>query len=261
MIRTHGDYHLGQTLVAEQRLGDPRLRGRAGPDARRAPAQAVAAPGRRRHAPLVRLCGDRRRAHCATPTCRRTGRSARAGGSSRAISTDGRRDAAAAGRRRDRAPARGVRAREGGVRAALRARQPPRLGGNPGRGYRAADARAPRRRCDGRARGEPPRRARRPRGRGRRRRRAHAPARSGRRAGPARRRRGRAQESGRALGGAAAEGATAARVRARGRVPGRQHVHRPRPVLVPADARRARSPPRHGRPPRAALRAARRARP
>ena len=36
-------------------------------------------------------------------------------------------------------------------------------------------------------------------------------------------------------------------VRARGRVPGRRHVHAPRPVLVPADARRARPPPRRWR--------------
>ena len=45
------------------------------------------------------------------------------------------------------------------------------------------------------------------------------------------------------------------------RVPGRQHVHRPRPVRVPADARRARHPPRDGGPARGSLRAARRARP
>ena len=86
VIRTHGDYHLGQTLWSAERLGDPRLRGRAGAVARRAPPQALAAARRRRDAPLVRLRGDGRRAHCATPTCPRTGRSGRARGSSRATS-------------------------------------------------------------------------------------------------------------------------------------------------------------------------------
>ena len=52
----------------------------------------------------------------------------------------------------------------------------------------------------------------------------------------------------------------AAPLRARGQLPGRQHVHAARPVRVPADARRARPPPRRRGPPRAALRAARRAR-
>ena len=40
-IRTHGDYHLGQTLWADGRLGDPRLRRRAGPLA--APSAAASA--------------------------------------------------------------------------------------------------------------------------------------------------------------------------------------------------------------------------
>ena len=39
MIRTHGDYHLGQTLRTAARLGDHRLRGRAGAPAARAPGQ------------------------------------------------------------------------------------------------------------------------------------------------------------------------------------------------------------------------------
>ena len=40
VIRHHGDFHLGQTLWNERRLGDPRLRRRAGPVASRAPSQA-----------------------------------------------------------------------------------------------------------------------------------------------------------------------------------------------------------------------------
>ena len=69
-IRTHGDYHLGQTLWAGRRLGDHRLRGRAGALARRAPPQALAAARRRRDAALVRLRRHRRLASCAAPTCR-----------------------------------------------------------------------------------------------------------------------------------------------------------------------------------------------
>ena len=51
-------------------------------------------------------------------------------------------------RRGDRAAARDVRAREGGLRAPLRARQPARLGPHPGRRDRAADERRPPKRCD-----------------------------------------------------------------------------------------------------------------
>ena len=86
VIRTHGDYHLGQALWSRERLGHPRLRGRARADARRAPPQALAAARRRRDAPLLRLRGERPPSSRATPTCPRTGRSGRARGSSRAIS-------------------------------------------------------------------------------------------------------------------------------------------------------------------------------
>ena len=55
VIRHHGDYHLGQTLLADRRLGDPRLRGRAGALAARAAPQALAAARRRRDAALVRV--------------------------------------------------------------------------------------------------------------------------------------------------------------------------------------------------------------
>ena len=60
VIRHHGDFHLGQTLWCERRLGDHRLRGRAGPLAHRAAPQALAAPRRRRDAPLVRVRRARR---------------------------------------------------------------------------------------------------------------------------------------------------------------------------------------------------------
>src|SRR5262249_5976848 len=88
---------------------------------------------------LLCLRGHRSRAHARRRRSRRLG-----GTGARAVHRDLSRDrrpgAAAARRRRDRAPARRVRAREGGVRAPLRARQPPGLGWNPGRGYRAAHA-------------------------------------------------------------------------------------------------------------------------
>ena len=55
LIRHHGDYHLGQTLLARRPLDHPRLRGRARALAARAPPQALAAARRRRDAALVRL--------------------------------------------------------------------------------------------------------------------------------------------------------------------------------------------------------------
>ena len=87
-IRTHGDYHLGQMLWTGERLGRDRLRGRAGAAAARAAPQALAAARRRRDAALVRvrglrgasiLRGARRR--------RRAGSSARARSSSTATSS------------------------------------------------------------------------------------------------------------------------------------------------------------------------------
>ena len=48
-IRHHGDLHLGQTLLDADAVGDPRLRGRAGPTARRAP--------RERRSPLRDVAG------------------------------------------------------------------------------------------------------------------------------------------------------------------------------------------------------------
>ena len=56
-IRTHGDYHLGQTLHRPgcRGLGDHRLRGRAGAAAVRAPSEAQPAARRGRHAALAGL--------------------------------------------------------------------------------------------------------------------------------------------------------------------------------------------------------------
>ena len=69
-MRIHGDYHLGQVLLTQQRLRDHRFRGRAGRGCRGAPRQAVAAARRRRHAALVQLRA--RRAPCAARRQRRT---------------------------------------------------------------------------------------------------------------------------------------------------------------------------------------------
>ena len=55
VIRTHGDYHLGQTMLAAARLGGARLRGRAGAGAAGAAAQALAAARRGGHDALVRV--------------------------------------------------------------------------------------------------------------------------------------------------------------------------------------------------------------
>ena len=134
-----------------RRLGDPRLRGRAGAVAHRAAPQALAAARRRRDAALVRVRRDRRASCCAARRRRRAGRSRRASSSSTATSRRSTRRCCPSGAGGDRAAARGVRAREGGLRAALRARQPARLGRHPRRGDPAAD-RAGGRDADDRAR-------------------------------------------------------------------------------------------------------------
>ena len=188
--------------LERRRLDHPRLRGRAGADARRAPPQALAAARRRRHAPLVRLRGDGRRAARATPTCRRTGRSARASGSSRAIS---RRSTRRCCRPGDAAIERllAVFELEKAVyelRYELDNR--PDWVGIPVAGIERLMHQAARSAVTRRARREPARRSRRARGGGRRRRaRATGPRR--RRCAstsPGKRRRGRAQGSGRACG-------------------------------------------------------------
>ena len=113
VIRTHGDYHLGQTMLGRRRLGDPRLRGRAAAHVLRAPPQALAAARRRRDAALVRVRRDRGVASCAAPRRPTAGRQA-----ARTQFLDGYlgavdRSAAAARRSGDRQAARRLRAREG----------------------------------------------------------------------------------------------------------------------------------------------------
>ena len=72
--------------LGARRLGHPRLRGRAGAVARRAPPQALAAARRGRDAALVRVRRVGRRAARAAPGRRRAGRRARARSSSPATS-------------------------------------------------------------------------------------------------------------------------------------------------------------------------------
>ena len=87
LIRHHGDYHLGQTLLIGRPLDHPRLRGRARALAARAPPQALAA-ARRRRACCARSPTRRRRRSCCAACPRPTaGRSRRARTSSRPTST------------------------------------------------------------------------------------------------------------------------------------------------------------------------------
>ncbi len=69
----------------------------------------------------------------------------------------------------------------------------------------------------------------------------------------------RAQDGDRPVRGRRPRRVAAARLRARGPLPGRRRLRPARPLLVPADDRRARPPPRRRGPPRGAVRAARRA--
>ena len=110
-----------------RRLGDARLRGRAGALAAGAPPQAQPAARRGRDAALLRL----RRVGGAAPARRRAagraGSSAPARSSSRATARRSSRRSSRPGAAMDRLLQR-VRAREGRVRAPLRAEQPARLG-------------------------------------------------------------------------------------------------------------------------------------
>src|SRR5581483_9075618 len=124
-IRTHGDYHLGQTLFSD---GDWVIL-----DFEGEPARAVV-DRRRKRSPLRDVAGMLRSF-------------ARAGGlggaGPRAVPRGVPRHrghvAAAVGRHRDRQAARRLRAREGGLRASLRARQPTRVGSDSRGGDTAAD--------------------------------------------------------------------------------------------------------------------------
>ena len=132
-IRHHGDLHLGQVLWADGDWLVDRLRGRAGAAAPRAAAQALAAARRRRDAALVHL---RRRASPASQDAERRGAGPRA--LPRRLPRRGRRPRGILPPREttERLLA-DLRAREGGLRAALRARPPPRLGSVPVAGHRA----------------------------------------------------------------------------------------------------------------------------
>src|ERR687895_114530 len=116
------------------RLGGARLRGRAGAGADGAPPQAVAAPRRGGHDALVRVRGI----GVGDPARGGAARGLGGAGARRVPRRLPRRHGPVAVAReppRRGADAVGLRAREGGLRAALRAEQPPGLGAHPGGGH------------------------------------------------------------------------------------------------------------------------------
>ena len=239
--------------LGRRRLDDPRLRGRA-----RAAAAPSGAASARRCATSPACCARSptrrpRRRSCAAPTRPTGGRSRRASASSTATSAAVDASAPAARRGGDRPAARDLRAREGRLRAALRARQPARLGADPGRRDPAA-ARARRREAasaDARALAADadPHAVLGAHAGGRRRRRARLPPEAQR--GARARRPGADGELRPTRAGLfealLPKARAAARLRARGRLSGRTTRHAARSVRVPADARRARPAPRRAR--------------
>ena len=228
------------------------------------------------HAALVRVRRLGRASCSAASTRPRAGSSARARSSSAATSSASTASIVPPGGEGTSQAAGRVRAREGGVRAALRAEQPAGLGGHPGRRHRcacwssrslrvAAAADPPAGAVDALLAGRlgDPHAARRPPGR----RTASSCAPSGPGAAAVRvqpeqgaaveleplRRRGLFE-------GIVPGAALPLRYELEVELRGRERVHAARPVLLPAHARRPRPAPRRRGPARAALRAARRAR-
>ena len=154
-IRHHGDFHLGQMLIAKDDAYHPRLRGRAGPLAGRAAAEGAGRARRRRPHPLDRLF-DHRGAAQRAPTSRpRSARSldaeardlARArrprnSGTPAATLTDA--CAVARRRRRGAEPARFLPARKSVLRNRIRTDEPSGLAARSPR-WNLAHSRAARR--------------------------------------------------------------------------------------------------------------------